>query len=78
MHSLRSQEGRAASTLEAAGEPPPLLHPSMADVYRAKVEELAVWRWSARTAAWKRRRCLRGLIEAIVLDPEGRASCGSS
>ena len=55
--------------VKAANEPPPLLHPSMADLYRTKVEELAaaLQREDARTEASE---TLRGLIDAIVLIPE--------
>jgi site-specific DNA recombinase len=54
--------------LRAADEPPPLLHRSMADLYKSKVEELAALqredtRGSLRNA--------RGLIEAIVSPGKG-------
>jgi site-specific DNA recombinase len=55
--------------LKTAEELPPLLHPSMADLYRTKVEELAsaLQREDTRLEASE---MLRGLIEAIVLTPE--------
>ena len=55
--------------VKAANEPPPLLHPSMADLYRTKVQQLAeaLQREDARTEASE---MLRGLIDAIVLTPE--------
>jgi site-specific DNA recombinase len=55
--------------VSVASEPPPLLHPRMADLYRTKVEELAasLQREDARQEASE---MLRGLIEAIVLAPE--------
>ena len=55
--------------VKAANEPPPLLHPSMADLYRTKVEDLAsaLQREDARTEASE---MLRGLIDSIVLMPE--------
>lgn len=55
--------------LETANQPPPLLHPSMADLYRTKVEELAtaLQREDTRLEASE---MLRGLIDAIVLMPE--------
>ncbi len=55
--------------LKVVDEPPPLLHPSMADLYRTKVEELAaaLQREDTRLEASE---MLRGLIEAIVLTPE--------
>jgi site-specific DNA recombinase len=50
-------------------EPPPLLHPSMADLYRTKVEELAaaLQREDRRLEASE---TLRGFIDSIVLTPE--------
>ncbi len=55
--------------LETANQPPPLLHPSMADLYRTKVEDLAaaLQREDTRLEASE---MLRGLIEAIVLTPQ--------
>ena len=63
--------------LETANQPAPLLHPSMADLYRRKVEELAaaLQREDTRLEASE---MLRGLIDAIVLMPRRRASSGSS
>jgi len=54
--------------LETADEPPPLLHPEMADLYRQKVTTLAeaLERSDTRTEATE---ALRGLIDAIVLTP---------
>ena len=55
--------------LADADEPPPLLHPSMADIYRSKVAELAaaLRREDTRLEA---SAILRGLIESIVLTPK--------
>ena len=55
--------------LKVADEPPPLLHPSMADLYRAKVESLAsaLQREDTRLEASE---MLRGLIDSIVLIPD--------
>ena len=55
--------------LKVADEPPPLLHPSMADLYRAKVENLAaaLQREDTRLEASE---MLRGLIDSIVLIPD--------
>lgn len=55
--------------LKIADEPPPLLHPRMADIYRTKVAELAaaLQRPDTRIEASE---TLRGLIDAIVLSPE--------
>ncbi|MCC6163751.1 MAG: zinc ribbon domain-containing protein [Acidobacteria bacterium] len=65
---LQERKATLQATLEAADEPPPLLHPSMADVYRSKVEELAaaLRREDTRLEASE---MLRGLIESIVLTP---------
>src|SRR5690606_26888335 len=54
--------------LDTADEPPPLLHPSMADLYRSKVEELtaALQREDTRLEASE---MLRGLVDSIVLTP---------
>jgi site-specific DNA recombinase len=54
--------------LAAADEPPPLLHPGMADLYRQKVTALAqaLEHQETRTEASE---ALRGLIDAIVLMP---------
>jgi hypothetical protein len=56
--------------LRIADEQPPLLHPSMADVYRTKVEQLtsAVQRDDSRIEAFE---TLRGFIDSIVLTPDG-------
>jgi site-specific DNA recombinase len=55
--------------LATADEPPPLLHPGMADVYRQKVTALAqaLEHPETRTEASE---AVRGLIDAIVLTPK--------
>src|SRR5437667_11641389 len=52
--------------IKTAHEPPPLLHPSMADLYKTKVEQLAaaLQRKDSRLEASE---TLRGLIDSIVL-----------
>jgi site-specific DNA recombinase len=52
----------------AADEPPPLLHPEMARIYRTKVTELAraLQQPESRVEATE---ALRGLVDAIVLTP---------
>jgi hypothetical protein len=55
--------------LKVSDEPPPLLHPSMADLYRSKVEELASALQSEDTRL-QASEMLRGLIDSIVLIPE--------
>jgi site-specific DNA recombinase len=55
--------------LAAADEPPPLLHPGMAHLYRQKVTGLAdaLERQETRAEAAE---SIRGLIDAIVLTPD--------
>src|SRR6185437_10625244 len=55
--------------LETADEPPPLLHPVMAELYRQKVTTLAqaLEHPETRTEATE---ALRGLVDAITLTPE--------
>jgi hypothetical protein len=55
--------------LAAADEPPPLLHPEMTRIYRAKVTELAraLQEPDSRSEATE---ALRGLVDAIVLTPD--------
>ena len=66
--SLQERKEALLAQLATADEPPPLLHPSMADAYRSKVEELAaaLRREDTRLEASE---MLRGLIESIVLTP---------
>ena len=69
MDDLQVRKNTLLSQLAAGDEPPPLLHPSMADLYRSKVEELAsaLQREDARLEASE---MLRGLIDSIVLMPD--------
>jgi hypothetical protein len=55
--------------LAAVDDPPPLLHPEMAGIYRAKVTELAraLQDPDSRSEATE---ALRGLVDAIVLTPD--------
>src|SRR5438093_11458333 len=53
----------------AADEPPPLLHPGMADLYRQKVTALAQALEHPETRT-KASEAIRGLIDAIVLNPD--------
>jgi site-specific DNA recombinase len=55
--------------LAAADEPPPLLHPGMADLYRQKVTALAQALKNPETRT-EASDALRGLIDAIVLTPD--------
>jgi hypothetical protein len=66
---LEGQQTDLCARLERAAQPPPLLHPNMADLYREKVIQLA------RGLEFEESRigaaeALRGLIDAIVLTPE--------
>jgi site-specific DNA recombinase len=69
MKALDARRKELEVQLKAADEPPPLLHPSIADLYRAKVENLAaaLQREDTRLEASE---TLRGLIDSIVLTPE--------
>jgi site-specific DNA recombinase len=69
MADLQNRKDALLKQLEVADEPPPLLHPSMADLYRSKVEKLAetLQREDTRLEASE---MLRGLIDSIVLTPE--------
>jgi hypothetical protein len=67
--SLEAQQTDLRARLYRAAQPPPLLHPNMADLYREKVVQLA------RGLEFEESRigaaeALRGLIDAIVLTPE--------
>jgi hypothetical protein len=66
---LQQRKTALQARLDSADEPPPLLHPRMADLYRSKVEELAsaLQREDTRLEASE---MLRGLIDSIVLTPE--------
>jgi hypothetical protein len=69
MDDLQARKEALLAQLGAADEPPPLLHPSMADLYRSKVVELAaaLQREDTRLEASE---MLRGLIDSIVLIPD--------
>lgn len=69
MEALQERKEALLAQLAIADEPPPLLHPGMADVYRSKVEELAaaLRREDSRVEAAE---TLRGLIDSIVLTPQ--------
>ena len=69
MKALDARRKELQIQLQTPDEPPPLLHRSMADLYKSKVEELAaaLQREDSRLEASE---MLRGLIEAIVLTPQ--------
>jgi site-specific DNA recombinase len=66
---IGNRKDELEAQLKTADERPPLLHPSMADLYRSKVEELAaaLQREDTRLEASE---MLRGLIDSIVLTPQ--------
>ena len=68
MESLQERKAALQAQLTTADEPPPLLHPSMADLYRSKVEELASALQQEDTRL-EASESLRGLVESIVLTP---------
>ena len=65
---LQERKTTLKAKLETANEPPPLLHPGMAELYREKVTDLAraLEHPETRTEAAE---AIRGLIDAIVLTP---------
>jgi site-specific DNA recombinase len=69
MARLQDRKETLLKQLETANQPPPLLHPSMAELYRTQVQQLAeaLEREDVRTEASE---MLRGLIDSIVLMPE--------
>ena len=66
---IASRRTELEGQLKVGNEPPPLLHPSMADLYRTKVEQLAA-ALQADGSRLEASEALRGLIESIVLTPE--------
>ena len=62
-------------TLEAAEEPPPLLHPNMAPHYRAQLDELYVaLRGDCEAKRLETAEVIGSLIEAIALERKKPAS----
>jgi len=68
MADLQNRKDALLKQLEVADEPPPLLHPGMAELYRQKVTDLAqaLEHPDTRTEA---AQAIRGMIDAIVLTP---------
>jgi site-specific DNA recombinase len=66
---LDARRRKLQAHLESADEPPPLIHPQMAELYRQKVTTLAHALEAAETRT-EAREALRGLIDAITLTPE--------
>ena len=69
MAGLQDRKEILLKQLEAANELPPLLHPSLSELYRTKVTQLAeaLGRPDTRTEVTE---MLRGLIDEIVLTPD--------
>jgi site-specific DNA recombinase len=71
MDALQSRKEALLAQLRVADEPSPLPHPNMADLYRGKVEQLAIALRSGdeheRAAASEG---IRGFVDAIVLTPD--------
>ena len=70
MKALDARRKELEAQLKTADEPPALLHPGMARIYRTKVTELAeaLQQPESRLEATE---ALRGLVDAIVLTPNG-------
>ena len=70
MKALDGRRKELEAQLKTADEPPALLHPEMARIYRTKVTELAeaLQQPESRLEATE---ALRGLVDAIVLTPNG-------
>ena len=66
---LDARRKELQAQLESADEPPPLLHPEMAALYRQKVTTLAHALEAAETRT-EATEALRGLIDAITLIPD--------
>jgi site-specific DNA recombinase len=69
MDALQRRKEALLAQLKVATEPPPLLHPSMADLYRTNVEQLAA-ALQREDSHLEASETLRGLIDSIVLTPE--------
>ena len=67
-NALQERKTGLEAKLEVASEPPPLLHPGMAELYRRKITDLAraLEQPDTRTEAAE---AIRGLVDAVVLTP---------
>jgi hypothetical protein len=68
MEALEARKAVLETAVELQETPPPALHPRMAEVYRAKVSDLASALGAPETRA-EAAELLRGLVERIVLTP---------
>ncbi len=70
MDALRARKETLLADVGTGDERPPLLHPSMADVYRAKVHDLAAaLQHEDEEQREQARAALRGFIDRIVIPP---------
>jgi hypothetical protein len=65
---LQARKTALEAKLASADEPPPLLHPGMAELYRQKVTDLAAALEHPDTHT-EAADAIRGLLDAIVLTP---------
>ena len=69
-HLVYSEQGLSVAwSLGFTEEPPPLLHPEMARIYRTKVTALATALQESDTKS-EATEALRGLVDGIVLTPD--------
>jgi site-specific DNA recombinase len=68
MADLQNRKDALLKQLEVADELPPLLHPSMGDLYRSKGEELAA---ALHIGRFPQLAHLRGLVDQVVAKREG-------
>ncbi len=69
---VRARKEELTSFLATADEPPPLLHPAMAQQYRMRIQHLhEALQEESEDRRMEAADAIRSLIEAIVLKPEG-------
>ena len=69
MHALDARKTTLEAALEQRDDPPPILHPAMAQVYQREVQRLAET-LTEPDATSEAADALRGLIDRIVLTPD--------
>ena len=67
---IGNRKDELEAQLKTSDEPPPLLHPSMADLYRGEGRGTRVSAPARGHARWRPLKCSVGLIDSIVLIPE--------
>jgi len=72
MMALKTRKDELRARLARVNQPPPLLHPNMADIYRRKVTDLAT-ALSDENSRAHAAEALRGLIECITLFADGES-----